>query len=216
MEKDVKICYSGGSGQIEEKKSVFIADVLPVHNEADATAFMDSIKKKYWDASHHCYAYVLKGIPEIKKFSDAGEPSGTAGKPILDVIEGNHLEDVMIIVTRYFGGTLLGTGGLVRAYQSAAKEGIKNSIILDKHEGELLTYVFDYDLYGKIQRFADKEDINILNPEFTDKIKIELAVDKSFSKNIIDKVEEMSAAKANLVERQDISFIIKDGKVIIL
>ena len=216
MEKNVKICYSGGSGRIEEKKSVFIADVLPVHNEADATAFMDSVKKKYWDASHHCYAYVLKGIPEVKKFSDAGEPSGTAGKPILDVIEGNHLEDVMIIVTRYFGGTLLGTGGLVRAYQSAAKEGISNSIILNKHDGELLTYVFEYDLYGKIQKYAEKEDINILNPEFTDKIKIQLAVDKSFSKNIIDKVEEMSAAKASLVERQDISFIIKDGKVIIL
>ena len=216
MEKNVKICYSGGSGRIEEKKSVFIADVLPIHDEADATAFMDSIKKKYWDASHHCYAYILKGIPEIKKFSDAGEPSGTAGKPILDVIEGNHLEDVMIIVTRYFGGTLLGTGGLVRAYQGAAKEGINNSIILDKHDGELLTYVFDYDFYGKIQKFAEKEDINILNPEFTDKIKIQLAVDKSFSKNIIDKVEEMSAAKASLVERQDISFIIKDGKVIIL
>lgn len=216
MEKNVKICYSGGSGRIEEKKSVFIADVLPVHDEADTTAFMDSVKKRYWDASHHCYAYVLKGIPEVKKFSDAGEPSGTAGKPILDVIEGNHLEDVMIIVTRYFGGTLLGTGGLVRAYQSAAKEGISNSIILDKHDGELLTYVFDYDFYGKIQKFAEKEDISIINPEFTDKIKIKLAVDKSFSKNIIDKVEEMSAAKANLVERQDISFIIKDGKVIIL
>ena len=216
MEKNVKICYSGGSGRIEEKKSVFIADVLPVHDEADTTAFMDSVKKRYWDASHHCYAYVLKGIPEVKKFSDAGEPSGTAGKPILDVIEGNHLEDVMIIVTRYFGGTLLGTGGLVRAYQGAAKEGINNSIILDKHDGELLTYVFDYDFYGKIQKFAEKEDISILNPEFTDKIKIELAVDKSFSKNIIDKVEEMSAAKANLIERQDISFIIKDGKVIIL
>ena len=216
MEKNVKICYSGGSGRIEEKKSVFIADVLPVHDEADTTAFMDSVKKRYWDASHHCYAYVLKGIPEVKKFSDAGEPSGTAGKPILDVIEGNHLEDVMIIVTRYFGGTLLGTGGLVRAYQSAAKEGISNSIILDKHDGELLTYVFDYDFYGKIQKFAEKEDISIMNPEFTDKIKIKLAVDKSFSKNIIDKVEEMSAAKANLVERQDISFIIKDGKVIIL
>ena len=216
MEKNVKICYSGGSGRIEEKKSVFIADVLPIHDEADATAFMDSVRKRYWDASHHCYAYVLKGIPEVKKFSDAGEPSGTAGKPILDVIEGNHLEDVMIIVTRYFGGTLLGTGGLVRAYQSAAKEGISNSIILDKHDGELLTYVFDYDFYGKIQKFAEKEDISIINPEFTDKIKIKLAVDKSFSKNIIDKVEEMSAAKANLVERQDISFIIKDGKVIIL
>lgn len=216
MEKNVKICYSGGSGRIEEKKSVFIADVLPVHDEADTTAFMDSVKKRYWDASHHCYAYVLKGIPEVKKFSDAGEPSGTAGKPILDVIEGSHLEDVMIIVTRYFGGTLLGTGGLVRAYQSAAKEGISNSIILDKHDGELLTYVFDYDFYGKIQKFAEKEDISIINPEFTDKIKIKLAVDKSFSKNIIDKVEEMSAAKANLVERQNISFIIKDGKVIIL
>ena len=216
MKTNVKICYSGGSGRLEEKRSVFIADVLPVHNEEEIAAFMDSVKKKYWDASHHCYAYILSGTPVSKKFSDAGEPSGTAGKPILDILEGNSLEDVMIIVTRYFGGTLLGTGGLVRAYQGAAREGIANSIILEKHDGELLTYILDYDLYGRIQKFAEKENISILNSEFTDKVKINLAVDKSLAKNIIDKVEEMSAAKAALVERKDIYFIIKDSKVIIL
>lgn len=216
MEKYSKICYSGGTGRIEEKKSVFIADVAPVHNESDISAFMESVKKKYWDASHHCYAYILKGNPQIKKFSDAGEPSGTAGKPILDIIEGNRLEDVIIIVTRYFGGTLLGTGGLVRAYQAAAREGINKSLILEKHEGELLTYCFEYDFYGKIQKFAEKEGIYIINPEFTDKIKIDLAVDKSLSMNIIDKVEEISAAKAALVDKKEISFIINDSKVVIL
>lgn len=216
MKNTYNILYSGGSGRIEEKKSVFIADARPVHGEGDIAAFMDEIKKKYWDASHHCYAYVLSGDPAPKKFSDAGEPSGTAGKPILDVIEGNCLHDTMIIVTRYFGGTLLGTGGLVRAYQAAAKESILHSIITERHDGMLLTYVIDYDFYGKLQKMAEKEPVYLLNPDFSDKIKLSIAVDKSFYVNIIDKVEELSAAKAGLIDTKEIYFTDINGKVEIL
>ncbi|MDO4938634.1 MAG: YigZ family protein [Lachnospiraceae bacterium] len=216
MKNTYNILYSGGSGRIEEKKSVFIADVRPVHNDDEISAFMDETKKKYWDASHHCYAYVLSGEPAPKKFSDAGEPSGTAGKPILDVIEGNGLHDIMIIVTRYFGGTLLGTGGLVRAYQAAAREGIADSVITERHDGILLRYTIDYDLYGKLRKMSENEPMYLLDPEFTDRINLNIAVDKSDSENIIDKVEELSAAKAELTDKQDISFIYINGKVEIL
>lgn len=216
MKNTYNILHSGGSGRLEEKKSVFIANVRPVHSEEEASAFLEEIKKKYWDASHSCYAYVLGGNPAPKKFSDAGEPSGTAGKPILDVIEGEGLHDTMIIVTRYFGGTLLGTGGLVRAYQGAAKEGLKNSEITERHDGVMLTYIIDYDLYGKIRKMSENEPFYLMDPEFSDKIKINIAVDKSDSENIIDKVEEMSAAKANLTDRKEIFFTHINGKVEIL
>ncbi len=216
MKNTYNILYSGGSGKIEEKKSVFIADVRPVHSEGEITSFMDEVKKKYWDASHHCYAYVLSGDPAPKKFSDAGEPSGTAGKPILDVIEGNSLHDTMIIVTRYFGGTLLGTGGLVRAYQAAAKSCLEHSTITERHDGILLTYVIDYDFYGKLQKMAEKEPVYLLNPDFSDKIKLSIAVDKSIYTNIIDKVEELSAAKASLINKEEIYFTDINGKVEVL
>lgn len=216
MKNTYNILVSGGTGRIEEKRSVFIANVRPVHNESEAAEFLEAIKKQFWDASHHCYAYVLGGDPAPKKFADAGEPSGTAGKPILDVIEGAGLHDTMIIVTRYFGGTLLGTGGLVRAYQGAAKEGLLNCSIAMRHEGVLLTYIIDYDFYGRLQKMAEKEPIYLTDPEFSDKIKINIAVDKSYSENIIDKVEEMSAAKAKLSDNTEIYFTETDGRVEIL
>ncbi len=216
MKNTYNIMVSGGTGRIEEKRSVFIASIRAVHDETEAAAFMDEIKKKFWDASHHCYAYVLGGDPAPKKFSDAGEPSGTAGKPILDIIEGEGLHDTMIIVTRYFGGTLLGTGGLVRAYQGAAREGLRHCIVAERHEGVRLTYIIDYDFYGKLQKMAEKEPVHLMAPEFSDKIKINIAVDKSYSENIIDKVEDLSAAKAKLSDRTDIYFTETDGKVEIL
>ncbi len=116
-----KTIYENGEGEVIEKKSRFIAIAAPVQSEEEATAFVESIRKKYWDARHHCYAYILGEKKEIRRMSDDGEPTGTAGKPILDLIEGGDLTNTIIVVTRYFGGTLLGTGGLARAYSSAAR-----------------------------------------------------------------------------------------------
>lgn len=107
-----RIIIKDGTGEIVEKKSRFIANVKAVKSEEEAIAFINEVKKKYWDARHNCMAYVVN---DIQRFSDDGEPSGTAGKPILDVITGRELTNAVIVVTRYFGGVLLGTGGLVRA-----------------------------------------------------------------------------------------------------
>jgi len=113
-----------GSGEITEKKSRFIATVREVHSEDEAQAFIDSMRRKYWDARHNCYAFVTGMKNEIQRFSDDREPSGTAGRPILDVLLGSGVRNTLIVVTRYFGGILLGTGGLVRAYTEAANAGL--------------------------------------------------------------------------------------------
>ena len=118
----------GGEGEIVEKKSRFIATVRPVASEEEALAFIEEMKKKYWDARHNCSAFVIGRNQELMRFSDDGEPPGTAGKPMLDVLLGAGLHNTAVVVTRYFGGTLLGTGGLVRAYSGAVQEGLRHAL----------------------------------------------------------------------------------------
>ena len=118
-----------GHAEITEKKSVFIGQAMPVNTEADAIAFVNSVKKHYPDARHHVYAYVLRENSSMR-FTDDGEPQGTAGMPVLDAIRKNGCTDVVIVVTRYFGGTLLGTGGLVRAYTAAAIGALESAEII--------------------------------------------------------------------------------------
>lgn len=121
------ITVSGESvGEYSEKRSRFIATLRHTETEEQAAAFLAEMRSKYWDARHNCYAYSMSG-GTLKRFSDDGEPHGTAGKPILDIIDGSGLTDIMIVVTRYFGGVLLGTGGLVRAYSAAAREAVANA-----------------------------------------------------------------------------------------
>ena len=127
-----KIVYEGGEGELIEKKSRFIATVKPVDSEDEALEFIAGLKKKYWNATHNCFAFVIGERQEIQRCSDDGEPQGTAGRPMLDVLLGEEVHNVAVVVTRYFGGTLLGTGGLVRAYSRSVQEGLKQSIIIEK------------------------------------------------------------------------------------
>lgn len=122
--------FQGGSGEIVEKKSRFIAHVSEAESVEEAQEFIEAVKKRYWDARHNCSAFSIGEKNPVTRCSDDGEPGGTAGKPILEVIEGSGIHNIVIVVTRYFGGTLLGTGGLVRAYTDAAKAGIENSVII--------------------------------------------------------------------------------------
>ncbi len=124
MLKKYKTILEQAEAEISEKKSRFIATVRPVKTEEQARAFIEEMKKKYWDATHNVFAYQIGERNEIQRFSDDGEPQGTAGMPILNVLKGEDVKDTAIVVTRYFGGTLLGTGGLVRAYGKSAKEGL--------------------------------------------------------------------------------------------
>ena len=146
--------YEGGTGEIVEKKSRFIAQVFPVETEEEAAVYLGDIKKQYWNARHHCWAYIIGEEQVQERFSDDGEPGGTAGKPILDVIRSHNLHNVLIVVTRYFGGTLLGTGGLVRAYTQSAQAGLAASTMITKIDGYKIKIKTDYSTLGKIQYLA--------------------------------------------------------------
>ncbi len=151
MLESYKTIYRGGQGEITEKKSRFIATVREVKSEEEAQAFVEEMKKKYWDARHNCYAYVIGEHREYTRCSDDGEPGQTAGRPMLDVLLGEELYNTAVVVTRYFGGVLLGTGGLVRAYSKAVQEGLANSCVIEKKHGVLLSVDTDYNGLGRIQ-----------------------------------------------------------------
>lgn len=167
---EYKTVLDGKEGEIVEKKSRFIGAVQHIETEDEALAFIESVRKKHYNARHHCFAYVLKEEPVLKRFSDDGEPQGTAGKPILDVLCGAGLFNTVIVVTRYFGGTLLGTGGLVRAYTQAAREGLANSSIITRKYASKLEIRADYTGLGKIQYLLAQAGIQILDTTYTDAV----------------------------------------------
>ena len=168
--------YKEGTGEIVEKKSRFIAEAYPVTGEEEAFAHLEEVKKRYWDARHHCWAYVTGRNPGKVRMSDDGEPAGTAGKPILEVIRGRELTDIFIVVTRYFGGTLLGTGGLVRAYTSAAVEALAHTEIIARIHGFKLKVTTDYTGLGKIQYILGQRGLAVLDTLYTDRVEITVLV----------------------------------------
>ena len=159
----VKILYKGGTAETEVKKSRFIANLKPVESEEEATAFIAEMKKKYWDARHNCQAFTIGMNHELTRCSDDGEPAQTAGRPMLDVLLGEDVHNVCVVVTRYFGGTLLGTGGLVRAYSGAVKEGLAASEIVEKKRAFEMKIVTDYTGVGKIQYILGQENMTVLD-----------------------------------------------------
>ena len=167
-----RILYEGGTGEIVEKKSRFIACTRPVSSEEEALAFVEEMRKKYWDAKHHCWAYVIGERGEQVRCSDDGEPSQTAGKPMLDVLLGSEVRNICLVVTRYFGGILLGTGGLVRAYQGAAKTGLENSVTVEKQLAEKIRVTADYNSVGKLQYLAAQTGIMTLESQYTDQVQM--------------------------------------------
>ena len=189
-----------GTGEIVEKKSRFIAEVFPVGSEDEVSAHIEKIKKEYWDARHHCWAYVIGQDPGTERMSDDGEPAGTAGKPILEVIRGRGLTDVLIVVTRYFGGTLLGTGGLVRAYTQAALEGLSHAGILRKVPGVRLKIGTDYTGLGKIQYLLAQREISILDTVYTDRVEILAATAADMAESLKKEITEGTSGQAVIEE----------------
>ena len=149
--KEYFITSEEGRGEVVEKKSRFIGQVIPIESEEEAIEKIESLKKEYWDARHNCYAFVVGANNEVQRFSDDGEPQGTAGKPILEVLLNKNVHNTLILVTRYFGGTLLGTGGLIRAYGQAAIEGLKDAEIMKVSDGVSFELSVDYESIGKIK-----------------------------------------------------------------
>lgn len=202
-----RVVVRGGTGEIEEKKSRFIADVSPVQSEEEAIAFIEKIKKKYWDARHHCYAYVLGEDAGFIRFSDDGEPSGTAGKPILEVLKGLQVSNLAVVVTRYFGGTLLGTGGLVRAYTQAAQAGIKASELGTMRYGEILAIRTDYNGIGRIQYAMGLRKIAIEDAEYADAVTLKLKVPYEDADAVKKEITEATAGKAQIEKLDSVYFL---------
>lgn len=215
MTEQYKEIYEGGSDEIVEKKSRFIATVFPVKTEEEAIAIIEETKKKYWDARHNCFAYVLGSKHELQRFSDDGEPSGTAGKPILDVLMGEDVHNALIIVTRYFGGTLLGTGGLVRAYQSSSKAGLASSKVITKKYGNKVVIKTDYNNVGKIQYILGQMQIDILDSQYTDNVEFTVVVEASQSASLEEKITEATSATAQYEEVDKVYYAKLDKEVLL-
>ena len=193
-----KTITKNSTGEITEKKSRFIADMFPVESEEEANAYIEQVRKKYYDARHHCFAYVLNEEPVLERFSDDGEPGGTAGKPILDVIKGAELKNTLIVVTRYFGGTLLGTGGLVRAYTASSREAVQAADIVTRTYGYKMIISTDYTGLGKIQYILCQEGIPVLDTLYTENVDIVAFIPDSREKEITNKITEATNAKSSI------------------
>ena len=211
--KTQKILYKGGEGELIEKKSRFIATTRPVETEEEALAFLAEMKKKYWDARHNCYVYSVGKNREYTRCSDDGEPSGTAGRPMLDVILGEDIYNVAAVVTRYFGGVLLGTGGLVRAYSKSLQEGLAASTIIEKTYGISMEVITDYTGIGKIQYIAGEQKLPVLDSEYTDRVVLHLLVPSDQISYVEKAITEGTNGRAKMKKDKDLYYAVIDGEV---
>jgi uncharacterized YigZ family protein len=209
-----KTIYQGKEAEIIEKKSRFIATVRLVENEDEALSFIEEMRKKYWNASHNCYAYVIGERRETVRCSDDGEPGGTAGKPMLDILLGEELYNTAVVVTRYFGGTLLGTGGLVRAYSKSVQEGLRKSRIIEKQYGTILQIGTDYNGVGKIQYLIGEKKLPVLESEYTDKVKMRILLPVSEVSAFCGELTEATSGKAHTEEIEQLYYAVLDGVVL--
>ena len=176
MQEEYKTVYRGGEGEIVEKKSRFIATVRPVHSEEEVLAFIEEVKKKYWDARHNCSAFVIGDRQELSRCSDDGEPAQTAGRPMLDVLLREEIHNVAVVVTRYFGGVLLGAGGLVRAYSHGAKIALDAGRIITMALCQTAELVCDYNQYGRLLSLIPEAGGVVTDTQFTDVVEISFQI----------------------------------------
>lgn len=198
MQETYKFSHMPGVGEIIEKKSRFIANVAPVKTEEEALKFIEGCRKQYWDASHNCTAFTIGSRHQLTRCSDDGEPAGTAGRPMLDVLLGEDIHDTAVVVTRYFGGTLLGTGGLVRAYSKAVQEGLRQAVILDKHRGTHLRIHTDYNDFGKVQYLLGQQGISILHSDYTDMVSLDVLVPCTALSGLMGDLTDSTGGRADL------------------
>jgi len=181
-----------------EKKSVFIGTAKRVFTEEEAKAFVAEVRAKYRDARHHVYAYVLGEDMSIQRYDDDGEPQGTGGIPILEVIRRNELRNTCVVVTRYFGGVLLGTGGLTRAYVKGAADAIRESGVVERVQGHEVVIVMDYELLGKVQHFLNESGNKTAQLDYTDKVKMTLYLESVETEPIVERIRDISSARAEI------------------
>lgn len=203
-----------GRDEIIINKSRFIGTAAPVESEEQAIEFIDEIRKEFKDASHNCYAYVIGENKNIQRYSDDGEPSGTAGMPILNVISQENLVNVAVVVTRYFGGVLLGAGGLARAYTKGCKIALESGIIVDKNLYYDVSFNLDYTLLGKMENELLKNGFTVKNKIYSENVKFNLIVREDETDKIISLINEITSGKAEVNIGQATHYSVKNGKII--
>ena len=202
--------------EITEKRSRFIANVYEIHSEEEAFQILESVRKQYYDARHNCYAYVLGERSEIQRFSDDKEPQGTAGKPILEVLTKQGYHNTLIVVTRYFGGILLGAGGLLRAYTQASSEGLteaeKNGSTSAVFHGRELSVSCSYNLTRKIQYMISQMLIPLSDTIYDEQVTFRMTVPDELIDPFVRKVTEATNAQAKICEGDTMTYILSEGK----
>ena len=194
--------YQNAESEFTEKRSRFITHLYKVETEAEARARIEEMKKKYYDARHNCWCYLLQE-GGVVRYSDDGEPQGTAGKPILETLLNENLHNTLIVVTRYFGGTLLGTGGLVRAYGQSSKEGIRNSVIQKVCEGISFKLTVDYNSIGKIKYIMGQMGITDAQEEYGQNVVLSILMKKDEYNEFNTKVTDATGGKAVFEDEED-------------
>ena len=207
----MKTITGNTEAEIVEKRSKFISNLYYVETVEQAENKLKEIKKRYNDARHNCFAYVIGERGQLQRCSDDGEPNGTAGKPMLDVLLGNELRNVAAVVTRYFGGTLLGTGGLVRAYSQAVKAGLQASVVITKILGVKLHIETDYTTFGKIQYILAQRELKILDTVYTDKVELEVLIPKTELEQVMHAITEGTNAQADMTPKEECYYAEIDG-----
>ncbi len=208
------ILYQAGQGEIVEKKSRFIANIFPARSEEEALERISEMKKKYYDARHNCFAYVIGDRNETERCSDDGEPSGTAGRPMLEVLTGRGIHNAVAVVTRYFGGTLLGTGGLVRAYTAAMKEGLADCVLLEQFTGCRVSVRADYNDAGKIQYLARTSNWTELDADYEDAVQMTLLVPMDEWETAEKEITEKTAGRAEIRVLSEVRYGVAEGEVV--
>ena len=200
-----------GEAVYVDRKSKFIAHTKPVKSEQEALGFLQEMRSLYSDARHNVYAYIIDEN-NISRYSDDGEPSGTAGMPVLDVMKIEGIVDAVTVVTRYFGGTLLGTGGLVHAYTAAASESVKNAGRITKMLCDCYKVRADYNLSGRIQHLISSKGYFHEGTEYAEKVEFSVSVKKTETKSFEKDIQEACAGKAEIIKGEEKYIVIKDGK----
>ena len=185
-------------GEITEKKSRFIATLRPVETEEEALAFIADMKKKYWDARHNCSAYIIGTDRPLERGSDDGEPSRTAGMPMLEVLKGASLSNVCCVVTRYFGGVLLGTGGLVRAYGAAVNAGLKAADILICRQLRRIEYIVDYNSYGRLSYLITQDNLQTESTDFSSEVCVRLLLTDAQAASLSAQMTEATSGTCSI------------------
>ena len=209
-----KSIHKEGRDELIINKSRFIGTACPVETEDEALEFIDKVKREFKDATHNVYAYVIGENSNIQRYSDAGEPSGTAGMPVLNVINQENIKNAAVVVTRYFGGVLLGAGGLVRAYTKGSKIALESGIIVDKKIFYDVSFKIDYTLLGKMDNELVKNNFILVDRIYEDRVLIKLIAENENLDNIKALVGEITSGKAEISVGQAAYYSVKNGKIV--